>query len=68
MNKMKTGQNDNISDKTKFSRRQIMFAAGAAVSGPKFLSAQDGGLTARLVVERIQKNVGIPWRLHPASR
>ena len=26
------------------------------------LSAQDTALTARQVVERIQKNVGIPWR------
>src|ERR1700730_17205117 len=52
----------NIPDKTKFSRRQIMLAAGVAVSAPKFVSAQDGGLTARLVVERIQKNIGIPWR------
>jgi putative NIF3 family GTP cyclohydrolase 1 type 2 len=52
----------NIPDTTKFSRRQIMLAAGAAVSGPRTLSAQDGGLTARAVVERIQKNIGIPWR------
>ncbi len=44
-----------------FSRRQLILAgAGLAVVPP--LSAQDGVLTARTVVERIQKNVGIPWR------
>jgi putative NIF3 family GTP cyclohydrolase 1 type 2 len=57
-----TGDNDSIFDKTKFSRRQIAFAAVAAVSGPRFLSAEGGGLTGRSVAERIQKNVGIPWR------
>jgi len=38
-----------------------MLAAGAGLS-PMRVSAQEGGLTARQVVERIQKNVGIPWR------
>jgi putative NIF3 family GTP cyclohydrolase 1 type 2 len=47
---------------TAFSRRQLMFAAGAGLTGIGALSAQDGVLTARQVVERIQKNVGIPWR------
>lgn len=50
-----------------FSRRQLMLAAGAGLAGMRSLSAQspsaqDAGLTSRQVVERIQKNVGIPWR------
>jgi putative NIF3 family GTP cyclohydrolase 1 type 2 len=47
---------------TQYSRRQLMFASGVAVAGAKFVSAQNTALTARQVVERIQKNVGIPWR------
>src|SRR5580704_7995993 len=45
-----------------FSRRQLMFAAGAGFAGMRSLSGGDAALTARQVVERIQKNVGIPWR------
>jgi putative NIF3 family GTP cyclohydrolase 1 type 2 len=45
-----------------FSRRRLMLAAGAGIAGMKTLSAQDPALTARQIVERIQKNVGIPWR------
>src|ERR1700722_16657902 len=45
-----------------FSRRQLVLAAGAGLAGMRSLSAQDAGLTSRQVVERIQKNVGIPWR------
>jgi hypothetical protein len=52
----------DLSGKTRLSRRQIIAAAGAILSGPKVLSAQDGGLTARTVMARIQQNVGIPWR------
>jgi len=39
-----------------------MLAAGAGFAGVRCLSADDTVLTARQVVERIQKNVGIPWR------
>lgn len=45
-----------------FSRRRLVFAAGASLGAAKILSAQDNVLTARKVVERIQQNVGIPWR------
>jgi putative NIF3 family GTP cyclohydrolase 1 type 2 len=44
------------------SRRQLMLGAGTGIAGIQALSAQDNALTARQVVERIQKNVGIPWR------
>jgi putative NIF3 family GTP cyclohydrolase 1 type 2 len=45
------------------SRRQLAQMAGAAVAtGGAFLSAAPGALTARQVVERIQKNVGVPWQ------
>jgi putative NIF3 family GTP cyclohydrolase 1 type 2 len=46
----------------QMTRRELMLAAG--VSGIRSLSAQDAPLTARLAVERIRKNVGIPWREH----
>jgi putative NIF3 family GTP cyclohydrolase 1 type 2 len=45
------------------SRRQLAQLAGAAVaSGGALLSAGPGALTARQVVERIQKNIGVPWQ------
>src|SRR5260370_20180404 len=47
---------------TNPSRRQVMLAAGAGIAAIRPLSAADGALTARQVVDRIQKNVGIPWR------
>jgi putative NIF3 family GTP cyclohydrolase 1 type 2 len=40
----------------------MMLAAGAGLTAMTSLSAQDAVLTARQVVERIRKNVGIPWR------
>jgi putative NIF3 family GTP cyclohydrolase 1 type 2 len=40
----------------------MILAAGAAAAAAKPMSAQDAPLTAAKVVERIQKNVGIPWR------
>jgi len=55
-------QNAGLPDQAPFSRRRLMLAAGAGLAGMKALSAQDGALTARQVVARIQKNVGIPWR------
>ena len=39
-----------------------MLAAGAGLAAARPASAQDGALTARQIVDRIQKNVGIPWR------
>ena len=39
-----------------------MLAAGAGLAVTKLSRADDNTLTARKVVERIQKNVGIPWR------
>jgi putative NIF3 family GTP cyclohydrolase 1 type 2 len=51
-----------LSDPAKLSRRQMIFAAGAVGAGARLMNAQDATLTARQVVERIQKNVGIPWR------
>jgi putative NIF3 family GTP cyclohydrolase 1 type 2 len=46
----------------EFSRRRLMFATGASLAAAKLSMADDNALTARKVVERIQKNVGIPWR------
>ena len=52
------------------SRRQLARMAGAAVaSSGAFLSAKSGAssaglaaLTARQVIDRIQKNIGVPWQ------
>ncbi len=41
------------------SRR--MFVLGAAATAASAQSGA-GGLTAKDVIERIQKNVGVPWR------
>src|ERR1700754_2052886 len=38
-------------------RREFLLLSGAAL-----LRAQGTELTARQVIERIQKNVGVPWR------
>ena len=46
----------------EFSRRHLMLAAGAGLAASRPSFAQQGTLTARQIVERIQKNVGIPWR------
>jgi putative NIF3 family GTP cyclohydrolase 1 type 2 len=46
----------------ELSRRRLMFATGASLAAAKVLTADDNALTARKIVERIQKNVGIPWR------
>ena len=46
----------------QLSRRRFASLAGtAALAGPPLL-AQGGPLTAQQVVERIQKNVGVPWQ------
>jgi putative NIF3 family GTP cyclohydrolase 1 type 2 len=44
----------------KFGRRLVSAALVAVLAFP--CAAQPGGLTAAQVVERIQKNVGVPWR------
>lgn len=45
------------------SRRQLAQMAGAAVAtGGSLLAAEQGALTARQVIERIKKNVGVPWQ------
>jgi len=59
---MDTGRNASLLNTSRVSRRQLMLAAGAGFAGVRSLSADDTVLTARQVVERIQKNVGIPWR------
>jgi putative NIF3 family GTP cyclohydrolase 1 type 2 len=46
----------------RMSRRKFARLAGtAALAGPP-LAAQRGGITAQQAVERIQKNVGVPWQ------
>lgn len=45
------------------SRRELALIAGAAVaSAGKLFSAPAGPLTARQVIERIQKNIGVAWQ------
>src|ERR1035437_9779062 len=46
-----------------FSRRQLAQLAGLAVAaGAAAKAADQPALTARQVIERIQKNVGVPWQ------
>jgi hypothetical protein len=47
-------------DNTQFSRRQLVLTAGAGIA--RLAYGQENALTAKIIVERIQKNVGIPWR------
>lgn len=44
------------------SRRQFVRLGTAAIAAVQAAQAQDGGLTARQVIEQIQKNIGVPWR------
>ncbi len=44
----------------RFSRRQFGLLAGATMLAE--LPARGASITAREVIERIQKNVGVPWR------
>jgi putative NIF3 family GTP cyclohydrolase 1 type 2 len=46
----------------EFSRRHLMLVAGAGLAAARPSSSQEGALTAHQLIERIQKNVGIPWR------
>jgi putative NIF3 family GTP cyclohydrolase 1 type 2 len=47
---------------THLSRRQFALLTGAALAAVEAGRAQAGDITARQVIERIQKNVGVPWR------
>ncbi len=44
------------------SRKQFTVLAGSALLSPAAFSAQTGPLTARQVIGRIQKNLGVPWQ------
>lgn len=44
------------------SRRTMIPLVGTALSTTMSLHAQSSKLTARQVIERIQKNIGVPWR------
>jgi hypothetical protein len=44
------------------SRRQFARFAAAGVAAAQAARAQNGGLTARQVIEQIQKNIGVPPR------
>jgi putative NIF3 family GTP cyclohydrolase 1 type 2 len=46
----------------EFSRRQLLIGASAGLAAIKPLAAEPSALTATLVIERIRKNVGVPWR------
>ena len=43
------------------SRRQFVLMAGAGLAAGKLAQAQQGKLTAGEVVDRIKKNIGVPW-------
>ena len=45
----------------KLSRRQFTLLTGAGLASGRMLRAQKGKLPAGEVVERIKKNIGIPW-------
>jgi putative NIF3 family GTP cyclohydrolase 1 type 2 len=47
---------------SEFSRRRLMLAAGAGLAAVSSSAADETGLTAQQIVERIKKNVAIPWR------
>jgi len=46
----------------RHSRRGFLFLAGAGLYSVRHASAAPEGITARQIIERIQKNVGVPWR------
>jgi putative NIF3 family GTP cyclohydrolase 1 type 2 len=47
---------------TNLTRRQFALLTGTALAAMDTGRAQAGDITARQVIERIQKNVGVPWR------
>jgi putative NIF3 family GTP cyclohydrolase 1 type 2 len=46
---------------SKLSRRQFVHIAASGLAGGSLALAQRGKLSAREVVDRIKKNLGIPW-------
>lgn len=46
----------------RITRRELAALAGVAVAGAQAAAAHSSALTARQAIERIQKNVGVPWR------
>lgn len=44
------------------STRRGFFSTGASLLAANSVLAQNSGLTARQVIERMKKNVGVPWR------
>ena len=48
-----------------WTRRQFAITAGAALVAPALCRSQTAGLTAGEVVDRIKKNIGIPWNNAP---
>ena len=49
----------------KQSRRTFVTASLGAAAGLKVASAQAPSITAKQIVERIQRNLGVPWRGGP---
>jgi putative NIF3 family GTP cyclohydrolase 1 type 2 len=45
-----------------YSRRGFLALAGAGLYSVRRVETEFEGLTARQVIERVQKNVGVPWR------
>jgi len=46
---------------SRLSRRQFVHIAGSGLAGGRLALAQRGKLSAGEVVDRIKKNLGIPW-------
>jgi putative NIF3 family GTP cyclohydrolase 1 type 2 len=44
------------------TRRRFVLLTGAALSTARGFQSQPSGLTANQIIERIQKQVGVPWR------
>ena len=51
-----------VSHRIDPSTRRGFLSTGASLLAANTVLAQNTGLTARQVIERIQKNVGVPWR------
>src|SRR4051812_38829910 len=49
-------------DTTHLSRRRFAQTVAGALAALDVAHAQSAGITARQVIERIQKEVGVPWR------
>src|SRR6185369_7650338 len=52
----------NAMDYTNLSRRQFALLAGSALAAVEIGQSETNDITAKQVIERIQKNVGVPWR------